>query len=129
MSLSARGETASWSELQGKPARTVSDPRRPHDPPWRERTAHRWLSPQLAAALREARLARGWSFRQAARELGVSPAGLHHLEHGVRLPSTVMAEVLIHGLGLDELTARRLRAVARPCAGRSSPFRSGDSWP
>lgn len=101
----------------------VSDPCRPHDPPWRSRTAHRHLPPPLPAALRRARLARGWSYRRAASELGVSASALAHLERGDRLPSTVLAELLIAGLRLDAVSAAGLRRVARPNAGRASPYR------
>lgn len=102
-----------------------ADPRRPGDPPWRDRTASRHLPAELADSLYEARLARGWSLRRAARETGVSVGMLCHLQAGKRLPSAALAEDLIENLALSPEVASALRAVARPYAGRSSPYRSG----
>ena len=48
---------------------------------------------------------------------------LHALEHGRGVPSTVVAEVLVAGLGLGAPTAARLRASAVPDAGRTYPLR------
>lgn len=101
-----------------------TDPRRPWDPPWYSRTAHRHLPDDLAVALRGARCARGWSLTTAAEVTGVSRQMLSHLEHGCRLPSVALAQDLIKTYGLDHRVASRLLEVARPEAGRSSPFRA-----
>lgn len=53
------------------------------------------LDPATAQALGAARRARGWSYRQAARETGVSAGHLHNLEHANRAPSLSVAEALI----------------------------------
>lgn len=121
------GGAITGPEPQG--TRAEVSPRRPADPPWRGRVAHRWLPPHLAAALRQARVSRGWTLVQAARHIYVSEAALRHLEKGDRRPSAEMAEELIFGYGLDRVdrdTAAGLRAVAAPYAGRSSPFRTGE---
>ncbi|MCC6212815.1 MAG: nucleotidyltransferase domain-containing protein [Burkholderiales bacterium] len=81
----------------------------------------------IAATLRETRMARGWSLRAAAAQLGVSVRFLHELERGkasVRLDKLVQ---VLEGLGLalklaprqavdprDEVRARKplLKAIA-----------------
>lgn len=122
--LSTRGETRGGADREGKRS-DERDPRRPGDPPWRERVAHRHLPDELAVALRRARVSRGWSLRRAAEVTEVSAPHLHHLEAGTRWPSVIVAELLISRYRLDAATAVGLRAVARPNAGRSSPYRAG----
>jgi transcriptional regulator with XRE-family HTH domain len=102
-----------------------ADPRRPHDPPWRSRTARRSLAPDVAALLAHARWARSWSLLEASRATGVSATHLANLERGRRVPSLAVAEDLIRAYRLPPGFAERLRAVAAPCAGRSSPYRRG----
>ena len=82
-------------------------PRKPGDPPWRSRTAHRSCDPAAAAVLRAARLARGWSLSEAARRSGVSRRIINLLEAAERRPSNGTEQ---HGPGSDN----RLRADRRP---------------
>ena len=102
------------------------DPPKPHDPPWRSRHAHRSLDPAVAEMLREARVGRGWSQVQAGRELGVARRMIGMLEAGQRVPSTVMADVLIDGYDLDGPEAELLRSAALHNVGRDSPCRDVD---
>ncbi len=84
------------------------------------------LDPFTALALHRARTVRGWSYRQAARRLGVSAGHLHHLDHGHRLPSATVARALIDGYRLTADVAAALLAQAVPDAGRDSPpYRAG----
>lgn len=85
--------------------------------------AKRHLPGDVGQSLRFARRRRGWSFRVAARNLGVSAGYLCHLERGHRVPSTAVAEVLIDGYGIDGPRAERLRGVAVPDVGRASPWK------
>ena len=100
-------------------------PRRPHDPPWRSRHAHRSLDPAVARMLAGARHGRGWTQYTAAAALGVSRRMIGMLEAGQRVPSVVMAEDLIGGYGLGVAEAELLRSVALPDVGRASPYRAG----
>lgn len=75
------------------------------------------------AALTEARLARGWSFRQAAERLGVTATTVHRLEHE---PEQVSGDTILralqlygiapeanpsdHGQSADEVVVVKLRA-------------------
>lgn len=79
-----------------------------------------YLSTQVAADLRAARLALGLSLREVADRAGTDFSYLSKLERGERCPSTVIAEALIGALALAEDLARRLRAEAQPHAGRSA---------
>lgn len=110
-----------------------ADPRRPGDPPWRGRTAHRSGSPAAMRALRDARLRRGWTQARAALETGVSRPHINLLERGLRRPSESVAEDLISGYGMTAGEADAVRAIAVPWAGRDSPLRTGveppaDDW-
>lgn len=100
-----------------------ADPRRPGDPEWRERVAHRTLPADIVWALQDARHHRGWTQREAAAAVGISLGTVRHLEHGDRLPSVDVAEDLVATLDLPPDVVHHLRAVARPYAGRSSPLR------
>jgi ribosome-binding protein aMBF1 (putative translation factor) len=100
-------------------------PRKPGDPWWRSRTAHRSCDPRAAAVLRRARTARGWSVSEAARRSGVSRRMIGMLELAQRRPSVSTAEALIHGYQLTGERADAVRDIAVPCAGRDSPFRTG----
>ncbi|MGH3785490.1 MAG: helix-turn-helix domain-containing protein [Pseudonocardiaceae bacterium] len=99
--------------------------RRSQDPSWRQRTAYRDLPAHLAAALRSARLSKGWSLRVPSRHTEASDQMISHLEAGHRRPSVSVAADLIAAYGLDAVTSQRLLSVARPLAGRSSPYRRG----
>ncbi len=105
--------------------RDETSPRRPHDPAWRSRTARRSSTPEAMAALRDARLSRGWTMTRAARETGVSRPMLSLLERGQRRPSQSLAEDLISSYCLDPGAAEALRDIAIAFAGRDSPYRSG----
>lgn len=83
---------------------------------WPER---RTLPPAIAAALREARQARGLGLREAARRVGVWPGYLCLLEQGKRCPSLAVAQDLVDELGLNRVLALELLALAPRDAGRS----------
>jgi transcriptional regulator with XRE-family HTH domain len=100
-------------------------PRRPGDPWWRSRTAHRSCDPRAAAVLRQARAARGWSLSEAARRSGVSRRMITLLERAERRPSVSTARDLIRAYRLTGVRADAVRDIAVPCAGRDSPFRTG----
>jgi DNA-binding XRE family transcriptional regulator len=99
-------------------------PRRPGDPPWRSRTAHRTSTPEAMAALRDGRVGRGWSMSEAARRSGVSRPSISLLERGLRRPSVSVAEDLIAAYGLAGPTAAAIRAIAIPLVGRDSPYKA-----
>ncbi len=84
----------------------------------------RHLPADIARSLRLGRRHRGWSLRTAERNLGVSFSYLCHLENGNRVPSSVVAELLIDGYRLGAEEARRLRSSAVPDAGRSSRWKT-----
>jgi transcriptional regulator with XRE-family HTH domain len=98
--------------------------RRPWDPPWRRRAAHRSLPPDVAAMLRQARLARGWTKSAAAGYTRVSRRMLTLLEQGQRRPSIVLAESLAQAYRLDPEDSARLMQAAVHNAGRDSPYRN-----
>jgi ribosome-binding protein aMBF1 (putative translation factor) len=100
-------------------------PRRPTDPWWRSRTAHRSCDPYAAAVLRKARAARGWSVSEAARQSGVSRRMIGMLEDAERRPSESTARLLIHAYGLTGRRADAVRDIAVPYVGRDSPYRTG----
>ncbi len=89
-----------------------------------ETTQRHTLPADLAAALKEARRRRGLGLRAAARRIGIGHGYLHALEDGSRCPSVSVAESLIETIRLDPHEAMRLRAQARPNAGRDSPLRT-----
>lgn len=80
------------------------------------------VSGKVAAMLARARLSRGWSVRQAARQAGVSPGTIAHLEKARRAPSVRLAEDLIEAYELGETARALLLAEAVPDAGRSSSW-------
>jgi hypothetical protein len=84
------------------------------------RSPHRHLSPEIAAIFRQARLARRWSYRWAFKETGVPFGYLCMLEGGKRVPSIVVAEVLIEGYGLTYVEADLVRSAALHDVGRDS---------
>jgi ribosome-binding protein aMBF1 (putative translation factor) len=100
----------------------IVSPRKPDDPPWRSRTAHRSLDPDVAAMLARARAELGWTYTKAAWWTGISRRMLSMLEAGQRVPSQVLAEDLITGYRLGAADAALLRAVALPDVGRASPY-------
>src|SRR4051812_47825802 len=107
------------------PGRLVpAAPARPQEVPMPpSRVPGRYLPPPLALALRQARETRGWTGYAGARRLDVARAHLWRLEHGPRIPSRSLADALIALYDLDPDTARQLRHVANPTAGRDSPYR------
>jgi transcriptional regulator with XRE-family HTH domain len=100
-------------------------PRRPQDPPWRSRTAHRTSSLQAMEALRRGRQRRGWSMTAAAKHSGVSRPMISLLKRGLRRPSESVAEDLIDTYGLDAVDGVAVRAVALRLVGRDSPYKTG----
>jgi transcriptional regulator with XRE-family HTH domain len=87
--------------------------------------ARRALPPELGAMLAQARRDHGWSLREAARRVGVTPGTIVHLEKARRAPSLAVAEDIIAAYRLGSFDAERLRSAA-VAAGRSSPFRAAD---
>jgi transcriptional regulator with XRE-family HTH domain len=79
--------------------------------------------------LRHARAIHGWTKSEASRQTGVSRRMLTLLERGERYPSMALAEDLITGYRLDHQLATRLREIALPSVGRSSPYRNADGGP
>ena len=81
--------------------------------------------PQQAAALRDARLARGWSNKQLAAHLGCSSRYLRYLQAGERTPSQRMVIRIERSTGVriplpavePELSAASRRATAILAAG------------
>jgi hypothetical protein len=120
----AFGESQGNAECWG-PGADEADPRRPGDPPWRGRTARRTSTPAAMAALRNARLRRGWSLSRAAEETGVSRPHLSLLERGLRRPSETVAEIIIARYRMTPFEADALADVAVAWAGRDSPYRTG----
>jgi DNA-binding XRE family transcriptional regulator len=113
-------------ERQARSAhRDESDPRRPGDPPWRGRIAHRTSTPEAVAAFRNARRRRGWTLTRAAAETGVSRPHLSLLERGLRRPSESVAEAVITGYRMTDAEADAVSEIAVPWAGRDSPYRTG----
>lgn len=89
----------------------------------REDTTRSTITPELAAMLADARRRRRWSLRAAARNIGVAPGTIVHLEKGRRAPSTVVAEKIIGAYRLDAGEAAMLRAEAVQGAGWGSPYK------
>lgn len=85
--------------------------------PWRP--GLRYLDPGIAEAVRHGRINRGWSYRQAERKTGVSAGHLCRLEHGQRVPSVAVAELLIDQFHLCGPIVDQLLEVAVSDAGRS----------
>jgi len=73
----------------------------------------------LAAARRR----RGWSLREAARNVGVAFGTIAHLEHARRAPSATVARNIIRAYQLTEAEADMLCAEAVELAGKDSPFK------
>lgn len=105
----------------------VVSPRRPWDPPWRSRTAHRQLDRDVAALLARAREQRGWSVADAAWRVGITPRMLRYLEAGQRVPSTVVADDLARVYELAGEDTWLLASVALPNVGHASPWRTGEA--
>lgn len=70
------------------------------------------LSPDVAEALRRGLSESQLSYREAAREIGISPGYLHALVHGRRCPRRPVARALIVVLRLDEEDAHALMQEA-----------------
>ncbi len=99
----------------------------------------RTITADLGDALRQARLARGWSVRRAAARIGCAHGTVVHLEAARRAPSVIMAEAILDAYGdaLDDDTADELLAQAVDDAGRTwhgpnvtrgARHRSPDPW-
>ncbi len=78
-----------------------------------------YLSPGVAAELRNARRKLGLSYRMAAGRTGVDAGTICKLEHCQRAPSVEVARALVDGLRLEGDVAAGLMAEAVPDAGRS----------
>jgi len=73
--------------------------------------------------LAAARRSRGWSIREAARQVGYALGFIVQLEQARRAPSVAMAEAVIAAYQLAPFCAEQLRSEAVPDAGRSSPWK------
>jgi transcriptional regulator with XRE-family HTH domain len=71
---------------------------------------HPPVSPRTAVLLEVARLARGWSYRQAAHAIGCSHEFLRLLESCQRAPSALMAREIAAAYHLDRPEADLLSA-------------------
>jgi transcriptional regulator with XRE-family HTH domain len=87
-----------------------------------ESTRHT-ISPELAAVLANARRRRGWSLREAARNVGVAFGTIGHLEHARRAPSATVARNIIRAYRLTEAEAEMLCTQAVEDAGKDSPWK------
>ena|ERR1700690_2779305 len=101
------------------------DVRKPWDPPWRSRTAHRSCDPRAAAVLRRYRQARGWTVSEAARRSGISRRMIGMLEHAQRRPSYSTAEALIDAYRITGADEDAVWAIALPNVGKDSPYKTG----
>lgn len=88
-----------------------------------DESTRRTITPELAAMLANARRRRGWSLREAARNVGVAFGTIGHLEHARRAPSASVARNIICAYQLTEAEAEMLCAEAIEDAGKDSPFR------
>jgi ribosome-binding protein aMBF1 (putative translation factor) len=87
------------------------------------REARRYLDPEVAAILHQARRARGWSYRVAGKRTGLAFGYLAELEAGRRVPSIAAARVLIDAYELTGASAEAVLSVALVGVGRD--WRSG----
>lgn len=78
-----------------------------------------YLSPGVAAGLRNARRKLGLSYRIAAGRTGVDAGMICKLEHCQRAPSVAVAQAPVDGLRLEGDVAAGLMAEAVRDAGRS----------
>ena len=85
----------------------------------RDFSARRTIGQDVADMLAMARRSRGWSLRQAARRVGVTPSMIVHLEKARRAPSALVAEDIIDAYQLPDDSAELLMSAAVPDAGRS----------
>jgi transcriptional regulator with XRE-family HTH domain len=56
----------------------------------------------IGRRIRSSRIARGLSLQKLARQVGVAPSHLFHVEHGAKVPSEALASRLARALGDDE---------------------------
>jgi ribosome-binding protein aMBF1 (putative translation factor) len=80
------------------------------------KSPRRYLDPELAQAIKEAKLKTGASWRKVARYTGLSHSYLVQLSNGQRVPSRATVEVLADVLPIQEWAVKRLlEAVDTPC--------------
>jgi len=79
-----------------------------HDP-WQP---GRFLHPELAQAIRAAKLRTRASWRTVAKFTGLSHSYLVQLSNGKRVPSVQTVEILAAALPLEKWAVERLREVA-----------------
>jgi hypothetical protein len=72
----------------------------------------RHLDPELARAIKEAKLKTGTSWRRVAKYTGLSHSYLVQLSNGQRVPSRETVEVLAEWLPIEEWAVEELRVVA-----------------
>jgi len=83
------------------------------------------VTPETAAMLTSARRRHGWSFRLAARNVGVSVGMIAELEAGRRAPSVTVAYLLIENYELSQRESAQLLADAVEGVGRDWRSRAG----
>lgn len=76
------------------------------------RQPRRYLDPELATAIKEAKLRTGASWRRVAKFTGLSHSFLVQLSNGQRVPSRQTVEVLAEWLPVEEWAVKALRDVA-----------------
>jgi cyanate lyase len=81
----------------------------------------RSLDPELAEAIKEAKLKTRASWRKIARHTGLSHSFLVQLSNGQRVPSIRTVEILADALPIEEWAVERLREVAVRGHGRDRP--------
>lgn len=84
--------------------------------PWQPR---RWLPPDLARAVANAKAETGITWRELARIIGVSHSHLLLISQGRRVPSTVVVELMAEVLPIDPDALDALRDIAVVGHGRS----------
>ena len=89
----------------------------------RDDSTRHTITSELAAVLADGRRRRGWSLREAARNVGVAFGAISHLEHARGEPSATVARNIIRAYRLTEAEAEMLCAEAIEDAGKDSPWK------
>ena len=76
------------------------------------RQPRRFLDPELALAIKKAKLRTRASWRRVARFTGLSHSFLVQLSNGQRVPSIRTVEILANALPIEDWAVERLREAA-----------------
>lgn len=76
------------------------------------KSPRRHLDPELARAIKEAKLKTGASWRRVAKFTGLSNSYLVQLSNGQRVPSRETVELLVDVLPIEEWAVEGLRSLA-----------------